>query len=141
MAVGSPFELALAAASARNSDQRARKLVQLAAALRRERRLDEALGILDLVVELAPPLICELAAYTCAVAIHCDRGDFETARVVGEETRAKAVDVHLLRALGRMYAGLFRETGEVALKDEADECFKLAGLAEHLEPDPAQSRH
>lgn len=122
----SSFELALSAASARNAEQRAWALVELAASLRREERWQEALGVLDLVVEQAPPPQAELAAYTCAVAVHCDLEDYDTARVVGEEARARAVSPHLMRALGRLYYRLFQESGDEALSTEAHSCFTLA---------------
>lgn len=88
--------------------------------------------MLDLVVDQMASPDVELAAYTCAVAIHCDRKDYDTARVVGEEARTRAVDAHLMRALGRMYYGLFEETGDEALSAEAHNCFTLADAWEQV---------
>lgn len=128
----SSFELALSAASAHSAEQRAWALVELAASLRREERWQEALGVLDHVVEQKPSPEAELAAYTCAIAVHCDLKDYETARVVGEYARGRAVSPYLMRALGRMYYRLFEETGDEALSSEAHDCFSLADAWEQV---------
>ena len=100
--------------------------------MRREERWQEALRVLDLVVEHEPSPDVELAAYTCAVAVHCDLEDYDTARVVGEEARARAVSPHLMRALGRLYYRLFQESGDEALSAEAHNCFMIADAWEQV---------
>jgi hypothetical protein len=116
--------MALVKAQGRND--RAWALVNLAAALRREKQYGPALKVLDAARELNPGPQAEVAAYTCAVAIHCDLNDHKTARKVGEFARTRAVDEKLLRALGRSYWAHFHETHEELFANEARRCFDLA---------------
>jgi hypothetical protein len=72
------------------------------------------------------------AAYTCAVAIHADNGDLETARKIGEEELTAGADEHILKVMARVYWALWQETRLVEYRDrwsrvgEALEAFDAA---------------
>jgi hypothetical protein len=79
--------------------------------LRRSEYYDEALCVLDQIVErFASPDVVR-AAFTCAVAVHCDRGEPELAIVIGEEQRARTSGCELLRALVRAYWDRWQQSG------------------------------
>ena len=107
-------------------------LVQLAHTLRRRGRCSEALGALDLAVDLHTAAASELAAYACAAAAHLAAGDAETARKVSESARARATDASLMRALAELHLELFHETAEPAHLDEAFTCLELAALEDAI---------
>jgi hypothetical protein len=113
-------------------DSQAWLLVELAHTLRRHGRCGEALGTLDLAVELHATTASELAAYTCAVAIHLAAGSPETAAKVAGTARAEAINSTLMRRLADLHLELFHETGEPAHLDEAFTCFELAAFEDAL---------
>ena len=77
---------AIAAAIAPDMRSRGWKLVALAASLRRAGDQELALALLDAVVALTPPDDVSHAAYTTAIAIHTDHGDYETATKLGKHS-------------------------------------------------------
>jgi hypothetical protein len=117
------------------ADSQAWLLVELAHILRRRGRPDEALEALELAVGVRRTTGAELAAYACAVAVHLEAGDCETAAKVAESARRRARDVALVRALGDSLLDLWHETGEPALLDEAFTCLELAALEDALATD------
>ena len=60
--------------------------------------------------------------------MHLTAGDPEIARKVADSARRRAIDATLLRALGEEHLGLFHETAEPALLDEAFACLELAAF-------------
>ena len=120
-------------ARAPRPDSQAWLLTQLGVTLARRGRHGEALHVLDMAVELEPSPLLALEAYTRAVAVHCDAGDLETAGAVAATARMRAVDGELVEALANLHLKLFRETGELALLDEAFACFQLASTDDALQ--------
>jgi hypothetical protein len=100
----------VAIALARTPDERAWALTRMAAVLRRADRFDLALHLLDVADSLYPSEWPERAVFTCAIAVHCDRGDFRMAQTLGEEQFARSVDLKLFLAMARVYHALYRET-------------------------------
>ena len=83
----------------------------------RSRGFDAALSILDLVAERFEDDECIVrATFSCAVAIHGDRGETELANVLCDEQRSRGpLDVKFLRAeLRARQAWLDRTGGEAA---------------------------
>ena len=117
------------------ADSQAWLLVELAHILRRRGHSDEALEALELAVGVRRSSGAELAAYACAVAVHLEAGDCETAAKVAESARRRAGDVTLLRALGESHLALWHETGEPTLLDEAFACLELAALEDAFATD------
>jgi hypothetical protein len=117
------------------ADSQAWLLVELAHILRRRGRPDEALEALELAVGVRRTTGAELAAYACAVAVHLEAGDGETAAEVAECARRRAGDVACARALGESLLDLWHETGEPALLDEAFTCLELAALEDAFATD------
>jgi tetratricopeptide (TPR) repeat protein len=76
----------IALAQPRNATDRAWALVCLGVALRNTRDYDGALKALDAAVALSSNPRLLRAAYACAVAVHRDRGDYETARRINRST-------------------------------------------------------
>ena len=108
------LEAALDAARA-PSRRRARALIHLAGALRDHTRYDEALAFLDLVDSGYDDEETIRAAFTCAIAIHGDRGLTSLANMLCDEQRARGVvDLHFLRAETRARRAWLEETGEQA---------------------------
>ena len=105
------LEQAIRAATEPDLTRRAWHLVALAAKLKREGLSDYALVILDSAVALGPRPEAIRAAYTCAVAIHTGKGDFDLALKVAEQQGVIDVDDELLVSLERTYGELWDETG------------------------------
>lgn len=121
------FERARSAAFADDAHRRGWDAVRTAALLRRDGRHDVALELLDDVVARFRHKDVEIAAYTCAVAIHCDRGDPATALAVGRPFWDRDPTPELGNALVRAYWERFEQTGLLddrddwlAFKDELD---------------------
>ena len=125
-------DMAPVVSRAPSSDSQAWLLIQLAHTLRRRGRCEDALDALELAVGVRMSTGAELAAYACAVAVHLTAGDPETARKVADSARRRAIDATLLRALGEEHLGLFHETAEPALLDEAFTCLELAALEDSV---------
>jgi hypothetical protein len=105
----------------------ARLAVQTATLLRKSGRHEMALDLLDDVVDRFRHDDVEAAAYTCAVAIHCDRGDPAMALAVGRPLWDRGPTAELGNALVRAYWERFEQTGLLddrddwlAFKDELD---------------------
>jgi hypothetical protein len=110
VAGGEFLRRALGLAAAQTSDDRARALVRLAATARRSGLFEEALWALDAAWRLRPSDAAERAVYTCAISVHCDRADYETAIKIGEAAMARSRDAGLLEAMERTYRELFVQT-------------------------------
>ena len=121
-------------ARAPSPDSQAWLLTQLGMTLARRGRHDEALNVLDMAVELEPSPLVTLEAYARGVTVHCAAGSLETASAVAATARMLASDAGLGEALGEIYLELFRETGKLALLDEAFACFRLTSLEDALPP-------
>jgi hypothetical protein len=89
------------------SEGRACALVALAGDLRAHGCFDEALQALDLAWHLSPREAIELEMYACAVAIHCDRGDFKRALTIERSFAERGIDLRLALAFERLHAELF----------------------------------
>jgi hypothetical protein len=113
----STIELAVQAAVAPDREQRAWMLVALAARMRQEGHTDLARVAVDGAVALDAGEAPTRAARTCAVAVHTDDGDFEAAVKLGEELLAGGADPYLLKAMARVYWGLWRKTKDEAWHD------------------------
>jgi hypothetical protein len=111
---------AIEAALATGTDDRAWALVRLAADLRADGDQRKALLVLDIAWGLAPSGGPSAAMFTCAIACHCDEGEFFTAHVVASEQPEEYRDVKFARAACRLYATLLAETGEQRWKLELD---------------------
>ncbi len=113
----STIELAVQAAVAPDREQRAWMLVALAARMRQEGQTDLARVAVDGAVALDAGPAPTRAAQTCAVAVHADDGDFEAAAKLGEQLLADGHDPYLLKAMARVYWGLWRKTKDEAWHD------------------------
>jgi hypothetical protein len=113
----STIELAVQAAVAPDREQRAWMLVALAARMRQEGRTDLGRLAVDGAVSLDAGVAPTRAARICAVSLHADDGDFEAAAKLGEELLAEGHDPYLLKALARVYWGLWRKTKDEAWHD------------------------
>jgi hypothetical protein len=78
----------VAVAKPRSATDRAWQLVGLGTALGRIGESKLALTFLDAAVALEPDQRAKAAAYECAVQLHWDAGDVETARKVNESRPA-----------------------------------------------------
>ena len=113
----SALVLAVQAATTPDPAQRAWRLVALAARLRREHELELARVAVRGALELDAGPEPTRAAYTCAVALHADEGDLQTAVRVGEELLADGQDDYLLTTMARVYWQLWRETKDETWHD------------------------
>lgn len=120
------LDLAIRAAGEADRTQRAWALVALAARLRRDGEHERALAILDLVVEMGPREDVRRAAFTCAIAVHTDRGDLVTAaKIAGANDDLDEADPYLLRTLARTYWELWQETGDEGFEARWRHCVFL----------------
>ncbi len=100
---------ALVAALASTNEERSWALVRLAAALRARQDYDRALLALDGAALHGTGSVCA-AAFTCAAAIHHDRGDLVSARKAGEQAYRLDPGDHSRRALVSIYYDLWQQT-------------------------------
>jgi hypothetical protein len=110
-------ELAVQAAVEPDRERRAWALVALASRLRREHDFELARIVLNGALALDAGPEPTRAAYTCAVALHADEGDLTTALKLGEGLLADGQEPKLLRALARVYWGLWKETKDETWHD------------------------
>jgi hypothetical protein len=68
---------------------------------------DEALQALDLAWHLSPAESVELEMFACAVAIHCDRGEYGLALKLERSFVERGIDLRLALAFERLHAELF----------------------------------
>jgi hypothetical protein len=115
------------AAFNQDAESRAWEAVRTAALLRKDARHEPALVLLDDVVDRFRDGEIEVAAYACAVAIHCDRGEPAVGVKVGRPVWERKRGVELGNALVRAYWECFEQTGIaddrdawVAFQDELD---------------------
>ena len=113
----STVDLAVRAAVEPDPEARAWALVALASRLRREHEPDLARIALNGALALDAGPEPTRAAYTCAVALHADEGDLTTALKLGEGLLADGQEPRLLRALARVYWGLWKETKDETWHD------------------------
>lgn len=106
--VGRALELAVAT----TADDRAWALVRLAADLRALERHAEALRVLDVAWQLSPSEHPELAMFSCAIAVHCDRGEHELAIKLERGFSERGIDLKFGRACLRLYAELYAVTDD-----------------------------
>jgi len=92
---------AIDAAVELQADKRAWALVRLGGALRDAGRHDQVLWVLDVAVAFGREPLVKRAAFTCAAGVHCDLGNFGTARAICEQERVLGFDEELLRGLVR----------------------------------------
>jgi hypothetical protein len=92
-------------------------LVALAGRLRQEGSTELARQAVDAAVTLNAGLEPTRAAQACAVALHADEGDLETAAKLGEELLAEGHDAYLLRTMARVYWSLWRQTKDETWHD------------------------
>ncbi|MGH3111642.1 MAG: hypothetical protein ACRDQT_12085, partial [Gaiellaceae bacterium] len=104
--VGRVLELA----AARGSDERAWALVRLAADFRALGRHDEVLRVLDAAWYLEPSEQPELAIFSCAIGIHCDRRAYDVAMTLERDFADRGIDLKFARACVRLYVDLYAET-------------------------------
>jgi len=100
---------ALAAALVVGDGERAWALVRLAAGLRARGDFDRALLALD-GADLLGDDAARAAAFTCAAAVHHDRGDLPRAREAGERARSLRESEHVLSVLASVYYDLWCDT-------------------------------
>ncbi len=111
-----------------NTDERAWALIRAAGELRGLRRYDEALQALDLACELAPGERAELAVFACAIAIHCDVGEYELAVKLERSFAERGIDLRLALACLRLYAELAEATGGARYRERRDFYRAFVGL-------------
>jgi hypothetical protein len=111
------LELAVQAAAEPDPERRAWMLAELAPRLRREGEPELARLAIDGVGALEAGAGPTRAARTCAIALHADDGDFETAARLGEELLDGGHDAYLLKTMARVYWGLWRQTRDEAWHD------------------------
>lgn len=101
---------AIEAVLAETTDARAHALVGLASDLRRAGRPELALHALDAAWELCPTEEPRRAAFTCALEVHCDLGNYEIAETIEREQYERTVDDRFALAALRLYSTLSRIT-------------------------------
>ena len=110
-------ELSVKAAVEPEKERRVWVLVELAGRLRREHKLELARLALNGALALDAGPAPTRAAYICAVHLHADEGDLRTALKLGEELVADGQEPPLLRAMARVYWGLWKETKDESWHD------------------------
>ena len=73
-------------------------------------RPELALHALDAAWELCPTEEPRRAAFTCALEVHCDLGNYEIAETIEREQYERSVDDRFARAALRLYSALSRIT-------------------------------
>jgi hypothetical protein len=111
------LELAVQAAVAPDPEQRAWLLVALAVRLRQEGSTELAKRAVEAAVALDVGAEPTRAARACAVALHADDGELETAVTLGEELLAEGHDAYLLKTMARVYWSLWRQTKDETWHD------------------------
>jgi len=113
----STLQLAVQAAVAPDPEQRAWTLVALAGRLRQEGSTELARRAVEGAVALDAGRDPTRAAHACAVALHVDDGDLETAVKLGEELLAEGDDAYLLKTMARVYWSMWRRTKDESWHD------------------------
>lgn len=116
----------LTLATAQRSDDRAWALVRLAADLRALGRHEDALRVLDAAWFLQPSEHPELAIFTCAIAIHCDREAHDVAVTLERDFAERGIDLKFGRACVRLYTQL------AALTEDDEHLERLAQYRTHV---------
>jgi hypothetical protein len=114
---GATLQHAIRTASEPDHERRVWALVELAGRLRREHKLELARLALNGALALDAGPAPTRAAYVCAVHLHADEGDLRTALKLGEELIADGQEPPLLRAMARVYWGLWKETKDESWHD------------------------
>ena len=91
------------------ADERAWALVGLAGDLARAGCYDEALQALDLAWHLSPGEAASSQLFACAIAIHCDCGEYELALKLERLFAERGIDLRLALAFQRLHAELFAD--------------------------------
>jgi hypothetical protein len=112
----------------REIETRAGALVGLAGDLRTHGCYDEALQALDLAWHLAPGESVELEMFACAIAIHCDRGEYKLALKLERSFVERGVDLRLALAFERLHAELFALSGNERHRERRDFYRAFVGL-------------
>ena len=107
-----PGDSSVETAAAAGVDKRAWALVRVAGELRALRRYDEALQALDLAFDLSPDESVELAVFACAIAIHCDVGEYELAVKLERSFAERGIDLGLALVCLRLYSELSADTDD-----------------------------
>jgi tetratricopeptide (TPR) repeat protein len=113
-------ERSLEVAAAGGVDVRAWALVRAAGQLRALRRYDEALQALDLACQLSPGERAELAVFACAIAIHCDVGEYELAVKLERSFAERGIDLRLSLVCLRLYSELYALTRDERHRERRD---------------------
>jgi hypothetical protein len=123
-----PTCLSVSGSLTSSTDNRALALVGLAGDLRACGYHDDALQALDVAWHLSPGEGAELAMYACAVAIHCDRGDFKRALQIERSFTERGIDLRLALAFERVHAELFALGGGEQYRERRDFYRAFVGL-------------
>lgn len=118
----------MAGSLASSTDDRALALVQLAGDLRSCGYHDDALRALDVAWHLSPSEGPELEMYACAVAIHCDRGDYTRAVKIERSFAERGIDLRLALAFERLHADLVELGGGERHRQRRDFYRAFVGL-------------
>jgi hypothetical protein len=113
----SSLDLAVQAAVGLDPEERAWTLVALARRLRRDGHVDFARRAVEAAVALDAGPEPTRAAQACAVVLHADEGDLETAVELGEALLAEGHDEYLLKTMARVYWSLWRQTKDETWHD------------------------
>ena len=66
--------------------------------------------MLDAAWHLGPSEQPELAMFSCAIAVHCDRGEHAVAVTVERDFIERGIDLRFGRACLRLYSELYQQT-------------------------------
>jgi hypothetical protein len=114
--------------AAASVDERAWALVRLAGDLRARGHYDDALRTLDVAWHLSPGDAAELAVFACAVAIHCDREQYQRALNLERSFVKRGIDLRLALAFERLHAELFGATSDERHRERRDFYRAFIGL-------------
>ncbi len=114
--------------AAASVDERAWALVRVAGELRALRRYDDALQALDLACQPSPGEGAELAVFACAIAIHCDVGEYELAVKLERSFAERGIDLRFALVSLRLYSELFEATGDEPCGERRDFYRSFVGL-------------
>ena len=113
-------------------ETRACALVGLAGDLRAHGCYDEALQALDLAWHLSPGEAVELEMFACAVAIHCDRGEYGLALKLERSFFERGIDLRLALAFERLHAELTALGGGEQYRERRDFYRAFVGLLDSI---------
>ena len=112
----------VAIARAKTNDARAWELTKLGYALGAVHEFDKAIEVLDAAYSVAVSDSARVGALTCAVEVHVESGDVETAQLIALPLHQYEDDVDVLETLARLYRASYLRTENPEMHHEWQRC-------------------